>query len=733
MFLAEVVTWWGIMQLFAIVSLGICWRIFEHLFDRGYIYSKVAGLILSSFLVWMMASLHLVKYSLGAIYLSLLILLAVSVYAILPELPKFLSFFSENKRLVIAVELLFFFAFLLYTQLGARIAAIAGTEKFPDFAFLNAVLKSDYFPPYDPWFSGEHINYFYFGHLCMANLIKFSSIDSAKGFNLAINLLFAISCLGAFAVAYNLRKKVWVGLLAVIFVAVMGNLDSLYQIMFEKPDGGFNWWTPSRVIVKKELGNNGKLETIDETINEFPFWSFLLRDLHAHVMAIILVFFNLLLMLNLVRSKQAYLGIFGQGKRRYMNIAVMAVSFGAIPIMNMWELPTFYILLAGTIFIAHIKMQDNTDIQKVLLGSLAALAIVLIPANILYLPYHLNFVPQSKSILTVPFKHHTIFGHFIAIYGFFLFIIISYLALEFHYRRSAIPRDERKWIPVILANGGLLMLLLFRSLMITALVLLLMLVVYLALHKNTSKEQLWIYFWLALTLCIVLGPEFIVIKDFYSKHLLRMNTIFKFYFQAWIFLGLICAYLVSEILTKRLKDFSQPGTQVWISCFILLLAISLIFTYMGPKRKLEQHYTEPTLNGLEYLKTWFADDYAAINWFKRNVPDPVVILEATGEAFSHYSRISAATGLPTPLGWQNHESLWRDQSWHSTGQRYNDVTEIYNTTDWKRAQQLMDKYNIRYVYVGNLEKERYKPEGLNKFARHLPAVHSEAGGVIYAR
>ena len=129
------------------------------------------------------------------------------------------------------------------------------------------------------------------------------------------------------------------------------------------------------------------------------------------------------------------------------------------------------------------------------------------------------------------------------------------------------------------------------------------------------------------------------------------------------------------------------------------------------------------LYGLAFLQRLYPDDYQAVLWLNRNASGQPVILEAVGDSYTDYERISMATGLPTVEGWLVHEWLWRG-SYDEPGKRSGEVQQIYETKDIQVAKDLLSKYSVRYVIVGKMEKNKYpnleekKFEKLGKIAFH---------------
>jgi YYY domain-containing protein len=226
-------------------------------------------------------------------------------------------------------------------------------------------------------------------------------------------------------------------------------------------------------------------------------------------------------------------------------------------------------------------------------------------------------------------------------------------------------------------------------------------------------------------LLLPLAVEFVYLRDLFGS---RMNTVFKFYFQAWVLLALAAAYGVS-VVSNRLRGM---GGVAWRLALTLLVLGGLVYPVLAIPNKTGDFSGTPTLDGMAWLKTEHPDDYAAIRWLQANAPDSAVILEAPGKSYTYAGRVSALTGLPTPLGWDFHECQWRG-SCEEPARREPDIDILYNSVDPAQTLTLLNKYDITYVYAGPLERERYSPGGLAKFGRLMDVVYQQGEVTIYQR
>ncbi len=518
-----VLLWLAAVEVFGLIALPVLFTVARNLPDRGYPFAKLAGLLLVSWGVWLAASTRLLPFTVWSILLCMLLLTGLSyVCWRLGAARELRYFFTAKRRLVIFYELVFvvaFAAFLLIRLLNPDLwHPFNGGEKPMEFGFLNAILRSAWMPPLDPFFSGGYINYYYYGQFLVAVLIKLLGIDPAIGFNLAVPVLYAFTFLGAACVAYNLvawsqhrrgnPRPVPVagmafGLLAGVLMVGIGNLHGFWQLlMIWKPElsgpmiamaksligcadpsqgciqgafvagySTFNYWDSSRLIAN--------------TINEFPFWTFLFADLHPHLidmpvtllaaaLAVNLAFArpfvpalpapaqgaqrpSLVLKLIGARVAAGWQWLWGRGWAGALRFGVMALVLGATAVTNSWDFPTFMVVTAGGVLIALLRAGRAVEPEPgspngaqamasarrtttgdwfvVNLTGLAALGLLAAAAVTAYAPFFLSFkafYTQIEPLIdgSVSYMRRTTLFEFLMFWALFVFIALSYLALR---------------------------------------------------------------------------------------------------------------------------------------------------------------------------------------------------------------------------------------------------------------------------------------------------------------
>ena len=454
----ETLLWWLALQLLALVSLVPAHLLFRSLPDRGYGLAKALGLLLPAYALWILAWTGFLPNGRPTLAFVVLLLGLAAVFLARRRgaMGSLTAFFHENWRHVLATEAVFAASFFAFALFRAYRPEIAGTEQPMDFAFLNAILRSDYFPPNDPWLSGYSISYYYFGYLIQTLPIQITGIPSSIGYNLALATIFALTMTGAFSLGYNLvaprsrRAAPWVGVLAGLLLAVIGNLQGALELLRARglgppdfwqwigvngaltpyvssswlPSEHFWWWHATRVINTLRITTDpggGILavnDQLDYTITEFPFFSFLLGDMHPHVMALPFVLLALGLALSFLRRGD-WLQI-DWIRREPFAFAGAALILGALGFINSWDLPTYMVVALGALLLAAIRYGRVGWPFLALVGALAGASILL------YLPFYVSPRPPTPgpglvgAVGTRPVHFLIILGPFILALGCYL-------------------------------------------------------------------------------------------------------------------------------------------------------------------------------------------------------------------------------------------------------------------------------------------------------------------------
>ena len=377
----ETLTWWVMLEIIGLAATPIMFLLARRLPGRGYALGKILGILLLGYIVWLTGILHLMAFSWGSTFVALLLIAAVSLWLLRRDegslLAEWRDFFHAQRTFIIVTEVVFALAFFAWAFYRAHDPQVINTEKYMDFGIVNAILNSDYFPPHDQWLSGFNINYYYFGYLITAALTKLSGVTPNITFNLANALYFALGVLGSFGILWELvalRRRAAgqlaaagrqslapyiVGGIGALLIMCGGNLYTaqvLWNAQFNPQGAGVAqawdkiWnqqmygnvgWDSSR-IVHDSL--NGVPSTVD-TINEFPAFSYMLADLHPHVMALPLTMLALFLALILLVSGYGAKSILSGDIHARSTLVVLVITIGGLFMANTWDFPT-YLLIA---------------------------------------------------------------------------------------------------------------------------------------------------------------------------------------------------------------------------------------------------------------------------------------------------------------------------------------------------------------------------------------------------
>ena len=504
--MADVLVWWLVVEMLGLAALPVAWRVFAGLPDRGYAFAKPLAIFLIAYVLWISGVAGLATNSRETILFILFVMAALSwlwawrqgaAPAVAGQqarsqrmsapgaaaiqsagkdssVPPIIAWLRDNAKLVAIQELIFACGIIVWALFKAYNPEIIATEKPMELAFLNGILRSEQFPPLDPWLSGFSISYYYFGYLMAAMLTRLSGVAPAVAFNLVQVLGFALTLTGSFSVVYNLvahrssqratvvRSAVAAGVLAGLFVVILGNLEGFLEFFYAQgigspafwkslgiadltqpyvsgtwyPTSNWWWWKASRVI-----GTPGAIG--DYTINEFPFFSFMLGDNHPHVLALPYVLMAVALALGLLLSPHEDLLAIAAERRWSRLLSTWffpALLLGGLFFLNSWDFPTYMLIAMLAYAFRSVRWRGKLDaaaVKEILLFALpmAVLGICF------YLPFYLSFQSQANGFGLVRVRSQL--HHFVLIFGVFLFITLGYLAVKFREWRSLTSEERR--------------------------------------------------------------------------------------------------------------------------------------------------------------------------------------------------------------------------------------------------------------------------------------------------
>ena len=751
--------------------------------------------------------LNVLPYSQLFIFAVALIILACNMLGFLKTHHTIMKVVRVNIGYVIVTELVFLGMVFLLGYLRSYLPDINNYEMFMDEGFISSIMRSTHFPPTDMWFAGYSINYYYYAHFTAATLGKLLGQSPSIVFNTGISMFFGLTAVNLFGVTANivawaryvrrtrtqttqaaqdvqvenatsvhppLLRAMPYGFVSIVMALILGNLASTQQWFTSHGDGlPYDWFAPSRVV--------------DKTINEFPAFSFLLSCFHAHVLTLAFTILAIGMAFNLFLASRGQEGrglrVFGRNWQIPTTLLMTALVIGGLFVMNGWDYPTYMAFALVCIALQQWLAHDMRFRIELLIDIFVPAAILIGLSFLLFIPFYRTFISPSQGIGIVDAANRSNLRDELLIYGIFAFVYVSLLVasvlkrplLAFTELRSsgngssAVNAGQNWFIVGVAATVALVVvefaILLFVSNSVTFVVMgsiallgTILLIVNIGDRAHSFTLLLGVTAFAVVAMC-----EMIFLKDVFASSYPRYNTVFKFYFQAWTLLSLASGaglyFILESFKPLRIAPFSQRLAQrgvetVWVVVLVVFALAGSVYPLVAPASRLAHidsttghPYLQRTnsLDGLSYLKTDPANpgDYDAILWLNTNVQGNPVIVEAVGDDYSNYGRISVFTGLPTIMGWVGHEYQWR-VNWlndptnaiefdrrYGHGNVPGDVDTIYTNPDPATVLSIMSHYKAQYLYVGALEYRKYPMVNLHRFSSYMQVVYNAEGVTIY--
>lgn len=804
--------WWLLLTAIGLSAWPLTFRVFQKLPDRGLAFARPMGLLLMGFLWWWGGSLGGLPASPGGAWVAWGLVLGAGLAWTERSGESPWRWLWAHRWQALFYELLFAVAFAGWTLFRAYNPEITYTEKPMELAFLNAVVRSERFPPHDPWLSGFAISYYYFGYILLGFLTELSGLPTRLTFNLGVSTWFALTLLAAAGLGWNLwalhrpdrpRMAGTVALLAAFWVGLAGNGEAILDVAhacawirdpgfwawldipelntppparpwpacWPPPDRVWPWWRASRVV--RDYTPDGQHQ---EVIDEFPQFSFLLGDLHPHVLALPFNLMAIGLALVAFQSAGRFAGLASlrEWQALYRTLAaegppfwILPLVFGGLAFLNTWDFPIYTGLwLAAWALGARSAGRPRQSIGWEVVGlggSILGLGVLL------YQPFYLGFRSQAGGLLPNLYNG-TRLPQFLVMFGFqvlglslFLLAValrfgmrdfgrrvligalglglapvgllvgLVELASNLRFNPPGLPFSLEQlapwvwgrlldgwvevggklfpgsgpWVPMLLAALGMGATLLWR---------------------RPGGVRAFIGLLIVFGAVLAWAVEFVFLRDFFGT---RMNTVFKFYYQAWVLWSVALAWGMGALWVEGGRTRPLLG-----GLFSAMIALATLYPVLMIPIKAEFFARPPTLDGYAYMALWAPDDLAAIDWLNRNVQGTPVILEAPGwQGISfqpEVGRFAAHTGLPTVLGWAGHEHQWRG-SYAAIAPREPDLKVLWESPDLEATRLLLEKYRIEYVIVGRTERAQFPEAVLRKFDRLMERVFESGETVIYRR
>jgi YYY domain-containing protein len=725
---SDSLTWYVVVQAMAIAAWPLVSRALAPLDDRGWAASKAAGLLGIAWLVWFVCMLTPMPFSRAALLVAVVLVGAVGWgwLARSGEAVELVAWIRARRTLLLASEGVFLAGFVLFAVLRSHAPAVANTEKPMDMAFLNGFIAAQRLPTQDTWLAGFGVPYYHFGYFVLACVAKLSGVGSGVAYNLAAATIPALTMVSLAGLTWSVARAasvqaIWAALgagLAVLLVVFAGNLSTFLELLLARglvgadlgatvginhfgesivrgvwpPTDGFWWFHASRVIPNLQ----------PDGINEFPFFSALLSDLHPHFVALPFELLVLAVASAHVLSRGATL-------RSPWTLGLAALALGGLLVVNTWDIAPFWLVYVGLSLYAAWFVTWR--------WRWAAAAAMPFVGALLFAPYFVGYSGPPLGLGLV--SPRTPFGSLLVLFGWAI-VLLGALGL---FVRWCVG-DRRGWIVTGLgAVFGLALVILGEpTLGVLAALVALLLPWPGTLDRLDPAAALAVSVG-AFAAAMLFGVEVIFLDDVFHS---RMNTVFKFHVNAWLLAG-----FASGLGLALIGRFTTRARWLVLALATLVLAGGLVYPLSAiATRMRERPPYGVTLDGLAFLNP---DDRAAVRWLTdQNQPaGRTVIAEAAGDEYSAAAKMATYSGAVDVIGWAGHEVQWRGPI-AELGRREGDMRALYQEGTPETIRAILDRYGVRFVVVGDVERQKYGDGVMTRFDNVLP-VALRAGNVIIYR
>ena len=684
-----------------LVSMPLCGLLFGKLSDKGYSIASIIGFFCVSYIVFVLATLKILPLN----WISILVVLGIWIginYYIQKKLRP-IDIKTIDKKQLVKLNIVFLVLFLFMYLIKSYQAEIYQIERFMDYGFIKALFNSTTLPLKDIWFSGENLNYYYFSHFVAYVILRLTAIPPEPGFYIVTSWIFAVMGLNIFRIAkeiallLQLKGKVFAfiaGVISVfwgIFGGVLHSVTWIYKTFSENPGSGFlfGWYAePTRII--------------SGTITEIPIYTYIVAELHPHMWGMLSAVIIISVIVAHWKSDKAF-NILSS------DYWLVAIFLGMAFMINSWDVVTLGVLtavaIAGRKFIIVAKGNEEhitfktirINIKKGISSvGLMILSLGLLPVLAVgfALPWKYYFEAPVSGVGLV--KNISNFGQWFSFWGQFVIILIVFSIVSIQ------NRSIKKYFKMFWKN---------------------------TLNANEGKQIIWIIAFAAVIFWIVM--EIFYIKDILLEgEWYRANTFFKITTQVWLWLSVITGPIIVYVLVNAKGWF---GSKLIFFTIWLIFSICTVFPIKTIwQGGLENKAFRGIECGLDFWKNKYPDDYLAYEYLekvRKDLPEGEkmkVILEAEGDSYKDNNYFSTFLGWQSVVGWPVHEWTWRG-SYDEVGKRRGDVVEVYTGSDASRAEEILDKYGVDYIIIGQIEREKYGSRINNSKLNSLGTIVFETG------
>jgi YYY domain-containing protein len=726
----EALTWYVVVQVAGLACWPLVARALAPLSDRGWALSKTAGLLGVAWLVWLCCMLSPLPFTRATLLVGLIVI-AAGAWVLEARsdggIAGTLEWLRCHRLMLIAWEIVFAATFILFGLLRSRDPAASATEKPMDMAFLNGFITAQRLPTQDSWLSGFGVPYYHFGYFVLACVAKLADVPAGVAYNLAAALVPALAMVALVSLVWSLASAIgasaaWAAAASVTASALAllcGNLSTFFEYLYSRgllsadagnalgikrfgegvaqgvwPPTTFLWWfKASRVIPNLQ----------PDGINEFPFFSALLSDLHPHFVALP---FELLV----VSVAATHALSRGQTLRSMFTQGLGALALGGLLVINTWDIAPFWLLYIGlSLYAAWFSTWRWRWVAAVVTPFVGAL---------LYFPYFVGYSGPPLGLGIVG-ADRTPLGSLFVLFGWAIVLLAS-LGL---FVRWCIG-DRRGWAIVgIGAALGVALAILDQPGLGVLAFLVACLLPWPGVVQRLEPAAAVAVGIAVFAAAMLLGVELVFLDDVFHS---RMNTVFKFHENAWLLAG-----LASGVGIAILGRYTLRARWVVSGLAALFLVGGLVYPLSAiASRMNEKPAGGPSLDGIAFLS---ADDRAAVRWLasQNGAAGRVVIAEAVGQEYDALAGgMATYSGAVTVLGWAGHELQWRGPI-SELGNRQGDINALYKDAPPEAIRGLLDKYGVQYVVVGDEERRTYGDAVTTRFDNVLPVAFKSGNTIIY--
>ncbi len=689
--------WYSILFILGLIFYPLITKIFGKVFiDNGYAFSKTLAILFVSYSIFFLGILKILPFTQFSLIIVIALFTVINIFIWKKNKHSVTDLQHGTIFLIVFEEILFFAALIFWVFVRGQEPSVRGLEKFMDFGFMNSILRTKFFPPLDMWLSADQlkpngypINYYYFGHLTGAVLMKISGVKPAIGYNLILATVFALAISQTFSlivgIIYNFSKKVdlkkfiFYGLLGSYIVNLGGNLHTIYTFTTGYPNDNpipfwqiLSWFNPTKYWYPNAT------RFIAFTIHEFPSYSWVVADLHGHVFDIPFVLLTLaILFIFFIKNKRL------KNKNYFVTPIFLGFLTAVHYMTNAFDGP-IYLLLSSVLFFIILGWGKELLISlAIMFFSFIAFAL---PFSIHFSPFVTGIGVNCSANFLVNLKK----------LGPFLF-----------------EKDKCQISPIWM------LFVLWGFFWVNFIIFLII-----KIKKNGIRNKIDDFFLILFSLgtIFIIIPEFFYIKDIYPQHF-RANTMFKLGYQAFIMMSIASTYTFYKI-----KLLEKPKSIIFSLVFVFFFFFVAIYPFFSTPSYYGNLNREVQLDGSKWLQTFSLEDSEIVDYLNQYVKGQPVILEAQGDSYTDFNVISAYTGLPTVAGWWVHEWLWRGSP-DIVGKRIPDIVNIYESPDLKLTKDLLKKYHVKYVIVSKLERQKYQNLKEDKFAVLGKLIFRSSNGI----